>query len=41
MLSPEEDNCAVSESKVKVMLNATEAGEPIREHFSNVLHRAG
>ena len=29
MLSPEKDNCAVSESKVKVTLNATETGEPI------------
>jgi len=41
MLSPEEDNRAVSESKAKVTLNATEAGEPIRKHFSNVLYRAG
>jgi hypothetical protein len=41
MLSPEEDNRAVSESEVKVTLNATDTGEPIRKHFSNVLHRAG
>jgi hypothetical protein len=41
MLSPEKDDCAVSESKVKVTLNATETGEPTRKHFSNVLHRAG
>jgi hypothetical protein len=41
MLSPEEDNRAVSESEVKVTLKATETGEPIRKHFSNVLHRAG
>jgi hypothetical protein len=41
MLSPEMDNRAVSESEVKVTLNATEAGEPIRKQFSNVLHRAG
>jgi hypothetical protein len=26
---------------VKVTLNATEAGEPIKKHFSKVLHRAG
>jgi hypothetical protein len=35
----------VSESEVKVTLKvtlkATETGEPIRKHFSNVLHRAG
>src|SRR5215204_1310791 len=36
MLSPEADNRAASESEVKVTLNATEAGEPIRKHFSNV-----
>jgi hypothetical protein len=41
MLSPEEDNRAVSESEVKAKLNATEAGKPNRKHFSNVLHRAG
>jgi hypothetical protein len=41
MLSPEEDNRAVSESEVKVTLNATEAGEPIRKHFSDVFDRAG
>jgi len=41
MLSAEQDNRAVSECEVKVTLNATEAGEPIRKHFSNVLHRAG
>jgi hypothetical protein len=41
MLSPEEDNRAVSESEVKATLNATDTGEPIRKHFSNVLHRAG
>jgi len=39
MLSPEMDTRAVSESEVKVTLNATEAGEPIRKHFSNVLHQ--
>jgi hypothetical protein len=26
---------------VKVTLNATEADEPIRKHFNNVLHWAG
>jgi hypothetical protein len=41
MLSPEEDNRAVSESEVKVTLKATETGKPIRKYFSNVLHRAG
>jgi hypothetical protein len=41
MLSPEEDNRAASETEVKVTLSATEAGESIRKHFSNVLHRAG
>jgi hypothetical protein len=40
MLSLEEDNRAVSENEMKVTLNAMEAGEPIRKHFSNVLHRA-
>ena len=32
MLSPGKDNCAVSESEVKVTPNATEMGEPIRKH---------
>jgi hypothetical protein len=41
MLSAEQDNRAVSECEVKVTLNATEAGEPIRKHFTKVLHRAG
>jgi hypothetical protein len=41
MLSPEKDNCAVSESEVKVTLNATEASEPTGKHFSSILHRAG
>ena len=36
MLSPEKDNCAVSESEVKVTLNATETGEPLRKHFTKV-----
>ena len=40
MLSPEEDNRAVSECEVKVTLNATEAGESIRKHFTRVLHRS-
>jgi hypothetical protein len=31
----------VSECEVKVTLDATEAGDPIKKHFSNVLHRAG
>ena len=33
MLSAEQDNRAVSECEVKVTLNATETGEPIRKHF--------
>jgi hypothetical protein len=37
MLSPEQDNRAVSECEVKVTLDATEADEPIRKHFRNVL----
>jgi len=41
MLSLVEDNRAVSESEVKVTLNATEAGKPIRKHFTKVFHRAG
>jgi hypothetical protein len=41
MLSPEKSNRAVSESEVKVTLNAMEADEPIRKHFSKVLHPAG
>ena len=31
----------MSECEVKVTLNATETGEPIRKHFTKVLHRAG
>jgi hypothetical protein len=41
MLSPEKDDRAVSESEVKVTLNAMETGEPIRKHFTKVLYRAG
>jgi hypothetical protein len=41
MLSPEKDDCAVSESKVKATLNATETGELIRKHFTKVFHRTG
>jgi hypothetical protein len=41
MLSPEEDNRAVSESEVKVTLSAMETSEPIRNHFTKVFHRAG
>jgi hypothetical protein len=31
----------MSESEVKITLNATETGEPTRKYFSNVLHQAG
>jgi hypothetical protein len=41
MRSAEQDNRAVSECEVKVTLNATETGEPIRKHFTKVLRRAG
>ncbi len=37
MLSPEKDNRAVSESEMKVTLNATETGEPARKPFTKVL----
>jgi hypothetical protein len=37
MLSPGEDNRAVSECEVKVTRNATETGEPIRKRFTRVL----
>jgi len=41
MLSLGKDNCAVSESEVKVTPNATETDEPIRKHVTKVFHRAG
>jgi hypothetical protein len=41
MLPPGADNRAESECEVKVTLNETESREPIKKHFSNVLHRAG
>jgi hypothetical protein len=40
LLSPEKDNRAVSESEVKVTLNATATSEPIKKHFTRVFHRA-
>jgi hypothetical protein len=36
MLSPEKGDRAVSESKVKVALNATATNEPIRKYFTTV-----
>jgi hypothetical protein len=40
MLSPERDNRAVSESELKITLNATETGEPTRRRFARSFHRA-